>query len=144
MNESEIPIAANESGSPSRRRAPAKRRTGTRPKSARRAPTAGRRAPSRRSASAERGAAELQGLLRGLAKRASAARGHLATASGEGAKATRRAWKMVSGASRKTIDRLAAEWKRMDATKKAQFVAALLTALAAASAPIVRRGLKNR
>ena len=68
----------------------------------------------------------------------------VAAASGQSAQATRRAWRRVSGASRKTIDRLTADWKQMDPARKAQFVAALLTALAAASAPLVRRGLKKR
>ncbi len=109
-------------------------------------PTAGATAQARFLAPRSRAGrgADLQGLLQTLAKRASAARGRLAAASDEGARATRRAWKKVSGASRKTIDRLAAEWKEMDSARKAQFVAALLTALAAASAPIVRRGLKKR
>ena len=141
MNDSEIPNATSDSGSGARRRAPARRKATSRAKAAR---TAGPRKPAARPrAKAGRGT-DLQGLLQTFAKRASAARGRLAAASDEGARATRRAWKKVSGASRKTIDRLAAEWKEMDSARKAQFVAALLTALAAASAPIVRRGLKKR
>jgi hypothetical protein len=83
-------------------------------------------------------------MIRALGKTAVKARGQINAASAEGSEATRRAWKKVSGASRRTIDRLAAEWKGMDKARKAQVVAALLTALAAASAPLVRRGLKKR
>ncbi len=55
----------------------------------------------------------------------------------------RRTLGKASTASKKTIDRLAREWKGMDTAKRAQFIAALLGALAAASAPIVRRRLKK-
>ncbi len=147
MNESEIPIVVKENGSPAggraRGRVPAGRKA-PRPKGARRAPAAAKKKSVSRARPAARRGADLQGLLRTLASKAADARGRLATASGEGARVTRRAWQRVSGASRKTIDRLTAEWKQMDATKKAQFVAALLTALAAASAPLVRRRLKKR
>ncbi len=49
----------------------------------------------------------------------------------------------AGAASRRTIDRLLKEWRRMDTTRRLQFAAALLGALAAASAPIVRRRLKK-
>jgi hypothetical protein len=144
MNESQIPIATSDSGSAARRRAPAKRKAAPRAKAARTGSAGGRRKSAPRSRRSSRRGADLQGLLQMLAKRASAARGRLAAASDEGARATRRTWKKVSGASRKTIDRLTVEWKEMDPARKAQFVAALLTALAAVSAPLVRRGLKKR
>lgn len=148
MTESQVPITGSETasqaaGSRARRRAPAKGKAAPRPKSARR-PTGARK---RKPATASRPAAasrDLQGLLRTFASSATAARGRLASASGEGAQFTRRAWQKVSGASRKTIDRLTVEWKQMDTAKKAQVLAALLSALAAASAPIVRRSLKKR
>jgi len=146
MNESEIPIVSGEATSspPSRprRRAPARPKTATRRKAARRPPASARKVPAARPAAAR--SAELQAMLQALARRAVRARGRLAQASGSGAQATRRAWRTVSGASRKTIERLTSEWKQLDRAKKAQFVAALLTALAAASAPLVRRGLKKR
>jgi hypothetical protein len=144
MNESEIPIAPSDSSSAARRRAPAKRKAAPRAKAARTGAAGERRKSAPRSRPSSRRGADLQGLLQTLAKRASAARGRLAAASDEGARATRRAWKKVSGASRKTIDRLTVEWKEMDPAKKAQFVAALLAALAAASTPIIRRRLKKR
>ena len=50
----------------------------------------------------------------------------------------------AGAASRKTIDRLLKEWRRMDATRKLQFTAALLGALAAATAPVVRSRMKKR
>jgi hypothetical protein len=144
MSESDIPIASNESRPAPRRRAPARRKAPARPK-ARRPSPASRRKAAVSSRSPRRGrAADLQGLLQNLARKASDAKGRLAAVSGDGARATRKAWQKVSGASRKTIDKLTAEWKQMDPARKAQFVAALLTALAAASAPIVRRGLKKR
>jgi len=83
-------------------------------------------------------------MIRALGQKAAKARGQITAASTEGSQATRRAWKKVSGASRRTIDKLAADWKGLDPARKAQVVAALLTALAAASAPLVRRGLKKR
>ena len=148
MNESEIPIVSRETSSLAAagrlvRRTPARRKTSPRPKAARRATPAAKRKPVARARVARRGA-ELQGILRNLASKAADARGRLVAASGEGARATRQAWRRVSGVSRKAIDRLLLDWKQMDAAKKAQFVAALLTALAAASAPLVRRGLKKR
>jgi hypothetical protein len=149
MNESEIPIVSSETNSPAagsrvRRRAPVGRKAAApRPKATRRPPATPKRKAVPRSRQAPR-ANDLRGLLRALASKASGARGRLAAASGEGARATRRTWQKVSGASRKTIDRLAAEWKQMDTAKKAQVLAALLAALAAASAPMVRKGLKKR
>ena len=64
--------------------------------------------------------------------------------SGEGVKSARRALGEAGAASKSTIDRIAREWKKMDAKRRAQFVAALLGALAAASAPIVRSKMKKR
>jgi hypothetical protein len=148
VNESDTPIETGGSSSPGagrgRRRAPARRAPAPGLKTARRPRRA---APARRksaSRSAAQGGGDLQRLLRTLADKATDAGSRLAAASGQSAQATRRAWSRVSGASRKTIDRLTADWKQMDPAKKAQFVAALLTALAAASAPIVRRSLKKR
>ena len=77
-------------------------------------------------------------MLESLAQRASEAGGRVADLSGEGAVAARRALGKASTASRRAIDRLTREWKQMDTAKKAKFVAALLAALAAASAPLVR------
>jgi len=149
MSDSEIPILAAPAGdAPS---AAPRRRTASRPKSAAGRPRTTRRAPAKtarkKTASAARSRAprgEVAAMIRALGRGAAKARGQITAASAEGSEATRRAWKKVSGASRRTIDKLAAEWKGMDKARKAQVVAALLTALAAASAPLVRRGLKKR
>jgi hypothetical protein len=51
----------------------------------------------------------------------------------------------AGAASKKTIDRLLKEWRRMDTSRKLQFTAALLGALAAAAAaPVVRSRMKKR
>jgi hypothetical protein len=150
MNESDIPIASSQmsaaaADSRPTSRVAARRKTATRPKTARRAtPSTKRKVTARSRPAVARRGADLRGILQTLASKAAGARGRIAAASDQGARATRRTWQRVSGVSRKTIDRLLTEWKQMDATKKAQFIAALLTALAAASAPIVRRGLKKR
>jgi hypothetical protein len=78
-----------------------------------------------------------------MASRATAAGNEIKALSGKGAGAARRAWNEVGATSRKTIQRLTKEWEGMDSTRRAQFVAALLAALAAASAPIVRGRLKK-
>jgi len=150
VNESDTPIDTGGSSSPAagggRRRAPARKAPAPRSKTARRPRRAAsaRRKPPSRSRSAARGGGDLQRLLRNLADKATDAGSRIAAASGQSAQATRRAWRKVSGASRTTIDRLTADWKQMDPARKAQVVAALLTALAAASAPLVRRSMKKR
>ena len=150
MSESEIPILAAPAGdppsaSPRRRRAPRAKASSARPRTAR--PRSAAKPVRKKSASAARGSGkrvELAAMIRALGQRAAKARSQITAASTEGSEATRRAWKKVSGASRRTIDKLAADWKGLDPARKAQVVAALLTALAAASAPLVRRGLKKR
>jgi hypothetical protein len=146
MTESQTPAGGGDAAAPSagrpRRRQVSRSKSTARPRT-RRPSAAAKRKPAAASRPAARGR-DLQGLLRAFASKASAARGHIVSASGSGAERTRRAWRTVSGSSRKTIDRLAAEWKQMDSAKKAQVLAALLSALAAASAPLVRRGLKKR
>jgi hypothetical protein len=62
----------------------------------------------------------------------------------EGISGARRTLGKAGAVSKKTIQRLTREWKQMDTKKRAQFAAALLGALAAASAPIVRHQLKKR
>jgi hypothetical protein len=61
-----------------------------------------------------------------------------------GAEKARAVARRAGTLSKRTIDRLTNEWRRMDTLKKLQFVAALLAALAAASAPVVRARLKKR
>jgi hypothetical protein len=120
-----------------RRRAPAKRQT-----SARKSPA--RKKAARRPRSRERTATSLAALLDGLASRAAAAGKGVKTLSGQGTDAARRVMKDAGAASRKTIKRLTKEWDSMDNARRAKFVGALLAALAAASAPIVRASLKKK
>ena len=122
---------------PPRRRAPVKRRA-----SARKPPA--RKKAARRPRSRARTAGNLAALLDGLATKAAAAGKEMKVLSGQGTDAARRAMKGAGTASKKTIARLAKEWKGMDSARRAKFVAALLAALAAASAPIVRAGLKKK
>ncbi len=96
-----------------------------------------RRAPKKKPAS-------LEGLLRDFSKRASKAGASIASISGGGFGSAKKAIGQAGAASKSTIDRLTHEWKKMDAKKRAQFAAALLAALAAASAPIVRSSLKKK
>jgi hypothetical protein len=126
-----------------RRRAPAKKAAGTSVR--RKAPAAGK-APARRKAPAKKKAAagSLETMLRGFARKASEAGASVATFSGEGVASARRAFGQAGEASKSTIDRITKEWQRMDAKKRAQFIAALLAALAAASAPLVRSQMKKR
>jgi hypothetical protein len=113
-----------------KRRAPARKKPGTATAAARR---------SRKKASGS-----LEGLLRDFSKRASKAGSSIATISGEGFDSAKKAIGQAGAASKTTIDRLTREWKKMDVKKRAQFAAALLGALAAASAPIVRSSLKKK
>jgi hypothetical protein len=67
----------------------------------------------------------------------------LKTLSGQGTDAARKAFRGAGAASKRTIARLVKEWESMDAKRRAQFIGALVAALAAASAPIVRTRLKK-
>jgi hypothetical protein len=119
---------------PKRRRAPARRKA------------ASRKAPARRrkTSSRARGTAKsLSALLDGWSATASAAGKSLKALSGQGTDAARQALRGAGKASKKTIARIAKEWEGMDAKRRTQFVAALLAALAAASAPIVRNRMKK-
>ncbi|MEO8189777.1 MAG: hypothetical protein ABI682_05505 [Acidobacteriota bacterium] len=101
-------------------------------------------APKKKQAAAVAGGLSLETMLRGFADRATEAGASLAALSGEGVQSARRAIGQAGAVSKSTIDRITREWQRMDGKKRAQFIAALLAALAAASAPIVRSKLKKR
>ena len=130
--------------------APAPAATKTRRKSPARKPAArtGRATPRKKTAGARRPSkrkpASLEGLLRDFSKRASRAGASIASFSEEGLDSARKAIGQAGAASKSTIDRLTREWKKMDGKKRAQFAAALLAALAAASAPIVRSSMKKK
>jgi len=129
---------------PLRKRASTRRKTGA----SRRKTAAGGRKPGARTATSSRGKtssrrrrrssreAGLQSFLNDLAKRANVAGSKIAEFSEEGADAARKTIGKVSASSRQTIARVRREWDRMDSTRKAQFVAGLLGALAAAAAGV--------
>lgn len=103
-------------------------------------------APKRRPAARRRKSARaksFESVLRGITGSVALARAAIAEASGHGAAAVARALGSASTSSRRTITRLAREWKGMDPKKKARVLAALLGAAAAASAPLVRRRFKK-
>lgn len=126
------------------------------PKKTRRSPArkpasgAARRAPARKrpaTGKARRrvGARDqsFEGIIRGIAASVAVARAAIAEASGHGAATIKKALGSASVSSRKTITRLAREWKGMDPKKKARVLAALLGAAAAASAPLMARRFKK-
>lgn len=76
----------------------------------------------------------LEGFLNDLAKRAERAGTKISDLSEEGTAAARRTLGKVSAGSKKTISRVKREWDGMNNTRKVEFVAGLLAALAAASA----------
>jgi hypothetical protein len=86
----------------------------------------------------------LERLLARFSAEASRAGRRIASLSEEGVVGARKTWGKASSVSRKTVDRLAQQWKKMDSRKRVQVVTALLAAFAAASAPIVRKTLKKR
>ncbi len=128
-----------EIGAKRRRKAPARKG----PAASRRKPAARRKAkaPARRKRPSS--ATSFEGVIRSITAGVTVAREAIAEASGQGATAVRRAVGTASKASRKTVTRLANEWKSMDPKKKAGVLAALLGAAAAASAPLVRKSLKK-
>ena len=126
-------------GTTRRRKAPARKGAAA----SRRKPAArGKaKAPARRKRSVR--STSFEGVIRSITAGVTIAREAIAEASGQGATAVRRAVGSASKASRKTVTRLANEWKSMDPKKKAGVLAALLGAAAAASAPLVRKSLKK-
>jgi len=153
VNDSED-TAQSASSPPSGSAAPAarKRRTRARRKTATGAskPTRGsataasrRSAPSRKKPASRRRRksarpAGYERFLSDLARRANRAGSTIADLSEGGADAARRTIGKVTAGSKKTIARVKREWDQMDTAKRAGFVAALLAALAAASASVAR------
>jgi hypothetical protein len=84
----------------------------------------------------------LQSFLNDLAKRANRAGSTIADLSEKGADAARGTIGKVSTSSRQTIARVRREWDRLDNTRKAQFVAGLLAALAATAAGVAKASRK--
>lgn len=149
MSESENTSAGASSSSsgesaPARKRASRPRRkagtaarkttSGARKAATRRATTTKRRkgpATRRRRVSKATG---LDAFLNDLAKRANKASTKISNLSEEGTAAARRTLGKVSAGSKKTISRVRKEWDGMNNTRKVEFVAGLLAALAAAGA----------
>ena len=123
------------------RRKPAPRKKSTAARKPR--PTATRRKPASSARRRTRRPEGFEGLIRSITDRVTTARAAIAEASAPGATAVRRAVGNASQASRRTVTRMAEEWRAMDPKKKARILAALLTAAAAATAPIVRKSLKK-
>jgi len=121
---------------PKKRRAPARRTRSSRK------PSAGRKKARGRSR-ARSTTKSFPALLEGWAAKAAAAGKSLKTLSGQGTDVARQAFHGAGAASKKTIARLAKEWESLDTKRRTQFVAALLAALAAASAPVVRNRMKK-
>ena len=136
----------NEEGTVVEMAATKHRRTGARKT------TPGRRArkaaPRRKPAAARRKsrskAGSFESVIESITGSVAVARAAIAEASGQGATAVARALGSASASSRRTITRLAKEWKGMDPKKKARVLAALLGAAAVASAPLVRSRFKKR
>jgi hypothetical protein len=115
-----------------------------RKRSTRRKPAASARRAPRRQAARPRSSSALQTLLSGLSRQAARTGKRIASMSEDGVSGARRGLGKAERASKKAIQSLTREWKRLDNRRRAQFVAALLGALAAASAPLVRSHLKKR
>jgi hypothetical protein len=137
VTETETPVEhPTPAAAPKKRRAPARRKA-----SSRKAPARRKKTPAR--SRARGGPRSLTALLEGWAAKAASAGKSLKTLSGQGTDAARQAFRGAGTASKKTIARLTKEWESLDAKRRAQLLAALLAALAAASAPIVRNRLKK-
>jgi hypothetical protein len=103
--------------------------------------------PSRKTTARKKTAARsksFESVIESITGSVAVARAAIAEASGQGASAVARALGGASTASRRTITRLAKEWRGMDPRKKARVLAALLGAAAVVSAPLVRSRWKKR
>jgi hypothetical protein len=137
------PTSAEGSGSAGTGRAPARRKpAGKRPAKAAARPPARRKPAARRRPKAP--ASSWKNVVDTITSRASAAGASMASASGDGVARARQALEEAGEASRRAIDSLAAQWKRLDPKKRAAVFAALIAALAAASAPVVGSRMKKK
>ncbi|HTR04047.1 MAG TPA: hypothetical protein VMN82_12680 [Thermoanaerobaculia bacterium] len=124
----------------------ARKRTARRPAGAARRPrkpaaTRRAKAPTRRRGASS--GVSFETVIRSITGGVAVARAAIAEASGEGATAVRRVAGNATDASRRTVARLADEWRGMEPRRKARLLAALLGAVAAASVPLVRKSLKK-
>lgn len=140
MEDQEGPGTVVEIAGSKRRRPPARRASGAAGRKPRKTAPRAKAATRPRRASA---AVSFEGVIRSIAGGVSIARAAIAEASGGGATAIRRVAGNATRVSRRTITRLAHEWRAMEPRRKAQLLAALLGAAAAASVPLVRKSLKK-
>ena len=96
----------------------------------------GKRKTAPRKGGASRG--RLEKLLSDLAARASKAGAAIAGGAAEGATTAKAALGRARSAGRQAIRASAREWKKLDTPRKIEFVAAMLSALAAASGTIAK------
>jgi len=112
-------------------------------KSARR-PAAGARKKAAPRKRARPATGALETLMKQLAARASKAGGAIASGAADRTASARAALGKAKTASRSAIRASIREWKKLDTPRKVEFVATLLSALAAASGTIASRGRKKR
>ena len=136
------PTPPESSGSAGSGRVRAKRR---KPAAKRPAGAAGR-SPARRKtvARSKPAPSPWKNVVGAISTGASAAGASVVSASGDGFARARQALEEAGEASRKAIEALAGQWKRMDSKKRAAVFAALVAALAAASAPVVGSRIRKR
>jgi hypothetical protein len=82
-------------------------------------------------------------MLASFSKSASRAGASVSSLSSDSVRSAKRAWNKAGVASKSTVKRVLKEWRDLDPKRRASYVAALVGALAAASAPIVRSKLKR-
>jgi hypothetical protein len=99
-------------------------------------------APARKGAPPRREG--LEKMLASFSQNVSRAGASVSSVSSDGVRAAKRAWNRAGVASKGTVKRVLKEWKGLDPKRRASYVAALVGALAAASAPIVRAQMKKR
>jgi len=85
----------------------------------------------------------LEAMLASFSKSASRAGASVSSLSSDSVRSAKRAWNKAGVASKSTVKRVLKEWRDLDPKRRASYVAALVGALAAASAPIVRSKLKS-
>ena len=131
MNADDTPStsAAPPAAAPKRPARSVKKAAAARP--ARKRPSARKSAPAKPRKAAP---APAPGLLDLLASRVAELGDALSTLTGEGARATRDTYEQAAKAARQATNELSGKWKKMDTSKKAQVVAGILAALAAAIA----------
>lgn len=100
-----------------------------------------RKTPARKRRPA---AGTLEALMGQLAARASKAGSAIAAGAAGGTATARAALGKAKSASQGAIRASIREWKKLDTPRKVEFVATLLSALAAASGTIATRGRKKR